>query len=144
MLYDFKKCLGKNVKYGREVENIVNNDPKSLWDKIDKHLTIHPKLIILATLIYTLRESKELLDKFEIFSMYETLRKKCNLDLSVKSFEEWLYMLVTCGFMEKIKKGRKIYFKLAFPPKLLKEAMMMDPLMKSLMLSELTDQNLYK
>jgi len=126
------------------VRDIVSDDPKSLWKKIDSHLTIHPKLIILATLINTLKENRELIDEFKIFSTYEILRKKCNLSMSIKSFEEWLYTLVTCGFIERVKRGRKIYFKLAFPPKLVKDAMMMDPQMRDLLLSELNDQNSYK
>jgi len=126
------------------VRDIVSDDPKSLWKKIDSHLTIHPKLIILATLINTLKENRELIDEFKIFSTYEILRKKCNLSMSIKSFEEWLYTLVTCGFIERVKRGRKIYFKLAFPPKLVKDAMMMDPQMRDLLLSELNDRNSYK
>ena len=126
------------------VRDIVSDDPKSLWKKIDSHLTIHPKLIILATLLNTLKENRELIDEFKIFSTYEILRKKCNLSMSIKSFEEWLYTLVTCGFIERVKRGRKIYFKLAFPPKLVKDAMMMDPQMRDLLLSELNDRNSYK
>lgn len=122
----------------------MSEDPRALWKKIDSHLTTHPKLIIMATLINTLREGKELLDELEIFRTYEILRKKCNLSVSVKSFEEWLYTLVMCGFVEKVKRGRKIYFKLAFPPELVKNAMMMDPQIKDLLLSELGDRNNYK
>jgi len=127
-----------------EVRDIVSDDPKDLWKKIDSHLTIHPKLIILATLINTLKKGKELVDELEILSTYEILREKCNLGISVKSFEEWLYTLVTCGFIERVKRGRKIYFKLAFPPELVRDAMMMDPQMKGLLLSELSDRNNYK
>ena len=122
----------------------MSADPKSLWKKIDNHLTIYPKLVILAVLINTLKKGKELLDEFEIFSTYELLRKECNLNMSIKSFEEWLYTLVTCGFIEKVKKGRKICFKLAFPSELLKDAMMIDSQMRRLLLSELSDQKLYK
>jgi len=122
----------------------VSEDPKALWIKIDSHLTIHPKLIIVATLINTLKGGKELLDEFEIFSTYEILRNKCNLGVSAKSFEEWLYTLVMCGFMEKVKRGRKIYFKLAFHPELVKRAIMLDSQMRDLLLSELDDRNNYK
>jgi hypothetical protein len=97
-----------------------------------------------ATLINTLKGGKELLDEFEIFSTYEILRNKCNLGVSAKSFEEWLYTLVMCGFMEKVKRGRKIYFKLAFHPELVKRAIMLDSQMRDLLLSELDDRNNYK
>ena len=122
----------------------MDENPKILWKKIDNHLTIHPKLIITATLINTLRENKELLDKLEIYSTYETLRKKCNFGMSAKSFEEWLHILITCGFVEKVKRGKKIYFKLAFSPELIRKALMFDPQIKDLLLSELDDRKVYK
>ena len=117
----------------------MDENPEILWYKIEGSLTIYPKLILLSTLINTLRERKELLDELEIYHTYETLRKKCNLGISAKSFREWLYLLITCGFVEKVKRGCKIYFKLAFPPELVREAMLFDPQMKDLLLSELNE-----
>ena len=73
------------------IENKVryhDREPKILWKHIDGYLTIHPKLILIGTLINTLKKDEELLDELEIYYTYETFRKKCNLGISAKSFGE--------------------------------------------------------
>ena len=122
----------------------MNESPEILWNMIDGYLATHPKLILLSALINTLREGKELLDDLEIYRTYETLRKKCNLGMSAKSFREWLCLLITCGFVKKVKRGCRIYFKLTFPPELVKEAMLLDPTMRNLLLSELNETSKIK
>jgi hypothetical protein len=122
----------------------MNEDPKVLRDLIDGYLTVHPKLILTAILINTLREDKELLDEFEIYCTYETLREKYNISISAKSFREWLCNLITCGLIKKVKQGCKIYFKLTFHPEIVKKAFMLDPQIRDLLLSELNEQNIIK
>ncbi len=45
------------------------------------------------------------------------------MGISAKSFEEWLCALVTFGFIEKVKRGCKIYFKLIFHPEIVKKSL---------------------